>query len=296
MRKIGAFSISVCLVVLWGFTGIYAQDDLEIWREFVETLKSGRLTVDQIRPYEGMSREGKMERLQYLMEVSNRNSSWKEWEETPEIFPVENQVHFLIPLGFGGMTKTDYCFTFLKEEDRWYYRHMENITIRLDKTPEPPTSEFPDVSQDMKTWQRQEFFWSKMVYFYTVLTREKGKDFFPNLMRDGAGYYLMAKTWVPVVPPQRAFVLYLCWEQSRLRGNKVTLEVMTDQEAVIRIQTHFFALYKITGHLKNQISFEDYRRIFETIWQDRAVNAGWNLDITYEDPEGLECVFHLKSM
>lgn len=90
-----------------------------------------------------------------------------------------------------------------------------------------------------------------MVYFYTVLTREKGKDFFHNLMRDGAGYYLAAKTWIPFVPPQRAFVLYLC---------------------------------------------EDYRRIFETIWQDRAVNAGWNLDIAYEDPEGLECVFHLRSM
>ena len=73
------------------------------------------MNMDQIRPYEGMSKEGVMERLQSLMSVANRNSSWKEWEVTPGIFPVENQVHFLVPLGFGGKTKTDYCFTFLKE-------------------------------------------------------------------------------------------------------------------------------------------------------------------------------------
>ena len=36
-------------------------------------------------------------------------------------------------------------------------------------------------------------------------------------------------------------------------------------------------------HLKQQISFENYRRIFETIWQDRATNAGWKLVVTYED-------------
>jgi hypothetical protein len=109
---------------------------------------------------------------------------------------------------------------------------------------------------------------------------------------DGAGYALAAKTWVPFFPSHRAFMLYLCWEQSRLRENQVILEKLTDQEAIVKLKTHFFFLYKRTGHLKEQIPFEDYRRIFETIWQDRATNAGWNLKITYEDPECLKCVFH----
>ncbi|MCX6567163.1 MAG: hypothetical protein NTW38_12225 [Candidatus Aminicenantes bacterium] len=49
-----------------------------------------------------------------------------------------------------------------------------------------------------------------MVYFDSVLSREKGKDYLANLLRDGAGYYLSAKAWVPFLPPERAFILYLC--------------------------------------------------------------------------------------
>jgi len=29
-----------------------------------------------------------------------------------------------------------------------------------------------------------------------------------------------------------------------------------------------------------------------SFWQDRARAAGWNLEIRYEDPECLKCVFH----
>jgi hypothetical protein len=51
----------------------------------------------------------------------------------------------------------------------------------------------------------------------------------------------------------------------------------------------YFLLYQHTSHLKQQISFEDYRLIFETVWQDRATQAGWNLEIRYAEDE---CVFH----
>jgi hypothetical protein len=270
---------------------IKAPDNLVIWKEFVDLLKSGQLTQDRIKPHEFISKETQLRFLGNLKKASDRASSWGEWEAEPEVFPVENQVHFLIPLGFGGEKKTVYCFTFLKEENTWYYRHMENISIRLDKTPLPPTSDFPDLPEETKAWQRAEMYWSKMVYFYTVLSKEKGKEFFFNLMKDGAGYFLASKVWVPFLPPQRAFILYLCWEQSRLQGNNVVLQKLTDKEAVVDLQTHFFYLYKHAGHLKGQIDFEDYKKIFETIWQDRARNAGWNLDISYEDPECLKCVF-----
>ena len=94
------------------------------------------------------------------------------------------------------------------------------------------------------------------------------------------GYFLGAKTWVPFFPPHRAFILYLCWEQANLRGNKVTLVKLTDNEAIVRFdETNYFALYVRATHLKNQISIEDYAKIFEDIWQARADSAGWNLRI-----------------
>jgi hypothetical protein len=98
-----------------------------------------------------------------------------------------------------------------------------------------------------------------------------------------------ARTWVPFVPVSRAFILYLCWEQANLRGNRVTLEKLDDREATIALEPNFLKFYSQTdvGH---QISAEDYRRLFETIWQDRAEQAGWKLQIIYK---GDTCVFHL---
>jgi hypothetical protein len=283
---------AVLLIVFPSFSSAASDGNLQIWHEFVAALKSGQITADRIRPYEGISPEVILGQLAIFKAKSDSTNDWKEWEAPPEVFPVDNQVHFLISLGLGDTSKTPYCFTFLIDHDRWYYRHVEGIFIRLDQTPSPPTSEFPDLPEQTKAWQREETYWSQIVYFYSVLTKEKGKDYFLNLMKDGAGYFLEAKTWVPFVTPQRAFILFVCWEQSRLRENSVSLEKLTDTEAVIKLQSQFFYLYRIAGHLKGQIPFENYRRIFETIWQDRAANAGWALEITCDDPECLTSVFH----
>jgi len=269
----------------------YGQEDQIIWKEFLSAIKNGQMTLDQIRPYEGISKEGLLKRLTNFKGYHDKYNSWNEWEN-PKVLPVGNHVHFFVTSMWGGKTKSNFCFTFLTEGGHWYFRHVENVFIPLYLVTKLPASEFPDLPQETKAWQREETYWSQIVYLYNVLSKEKGKDYFLNLLLDGAGYALAAKTWVPFFPSRRAFVLYLCWEQSRLRENQVILEKLTDQEAIVKLQTHFFFLYKRTGHLKEQISFEDYRRIFETIWQDRATNAGWNLKITYEDPECLKCVFH----
>ncbi len=79
-------------------------------------------------------------------------------------------------------------------------------------------------------------------------------------------------------------ILYLCWAESRLYGNLVTLEKLTDEEAVVSLQTHFFFLYKRSSHMRQWLPFEEYRTIFETIWQDRAANAGWHLDDRIQGP------------
>jgi hypothetical protein len=69
---------------------------------------------------------------------------------------------------------------------------------------------------------------------FNFLSREKGKDYAFDWFRDGAGYFLEARTWVPLVPPGRAFILYLCWEQSNLLGNNVTLHKLDDSEALAK--------------------------------------------------------------
>jgi hypothetical protein len=90
------------------------------------------------------------------------------------------------------------------------------------------------------------------------------------------------------VSPERAFLLYLCWEQANLHGTEVTLSQLADDGAVVRLKPIYLMLYERTGHLRQQITLDDYRRLFEFRWHNRAASAGWELTISYD---GEECLF-----
>jgi hypothetical protein len=289
MAKSRLLSLLIGLLVIIGSQHVHGQDNLAIWKEFVAALKSGTLTAEQVHPLYGAPKEVLLEHLRQLKLASDANSSWADWEN-PEVFPVDGLVHFLVKLRIGPETTTDRCLSFIKEGHRWYYGHMEGIFIRLDKTPKPPTSDFPDVAAETKAWQREEIYWSEIVQLYLNIAKKNGKPYALDLLKSGPGYFVAAKSWVPFVAPARAFILYLCWNESRLRENLVVLEKLTDFEAVVSMQTHYFFLYKRATHLRQWIPFDEYRQIFETIWQDRAAAAGWTLEIKYEDPECLKCV------
>jgi hypothetical protein len=280
-----SYAIIILLVPFTAYS-VYGQDELEIWQEFVTALKKGEITSDNIHPYYENLREPILEFLRQIRE----EAQWAEFEAIPEIHRVGDQVHYLIALTLDGQ-KCTYCFTILVKENKWYFQHLESITLRLDKITSLPTSTFPDIPEGEKFHIREEIRASEHVRLFNFLAKEKGKEFAFNWFSDGAGYYLAAKVWVPFLPASKAFILYACWEQSNLRGNKVTLEKLNDNEASFRLRSTYLELYKITGHLKQQISFEDYRQIFNTIWLDRANNAGWDLEITYEQGE---CILHFN--
>jgi hypothetical protein len=284
------------LLSLLGGLGMLAQtgenqEALRIWNEFVAALKKGKMTSDRVKPYYEQLREPI---LRYLNEMKEK-ASWEEFAVEPEFHRVGNRFHFLIPLSYEG-SRVTYVFSFLSEPDAWYFQHLEAITIRLDKVGPLPTANFPDVPEETKAHIREETHWSREVWIFNLLARDKGKNFAFDILKDGNGYFLAARTWVPFIEPSRAFILYLCWEQANLRGNEVVLEQVEDREAVVSLRTHFFHLYNVTAHLKQQILFEDYKKIFETIWLDRARAAGWELRIEYIDNEfpAAECVFHFR--
>jgi hypothetical protein len=92
-------------------------------------------------------------------------------------------------------------------------------------------------------------------------------------------------SWVPFLPPHKAFILYACWDLANLHGNSVTLVALDETRAEIRAQLHYFALYRRAVHIAPQICEADYREIFETTWQDRAISAGWKVQFHYEEEE-----------
>jgi hypothetical protein len=262
------------------------QELIGVWRQFVSELKEGGLKEDKMRPYEEVRQMAPPALWLKWLSLMREKATWSEWEATPEIHQLGTTVHYLIPLTFDARKNT-FCFTFLLEENHWYFRHMESITIRLDQISPPPVSKFPDVTEQKKVWIREERRMQAQIDLFNFLSKEKGKEYAFNWFKDGAGYFLEAKTWVPFVAPRKAFILYLCWEQSNLQGNSVTLLRLDDDAALVKLEPTYFKLYEQTS-IQQKLNLEDYRRIFETQWQDRANSAGWNLEIHCQNAE---CTF-----
>ena len=281
----------LAFVVLTSAQASAPSADLTIWREFSALVQRGPFPRDRVRPLV----PGMEETLVGFLSKLPREPA--AWARVPEVVRIGPQINFIIP--FGDETRP-FNFVFIEEDGRWYFRHLEQVMLRLDKTPPPPTSTFPDTSEERKAWARDEIYWSQIVRFQAVLAPMIGRTAFLDLLRDGRGYSVAAQSWVPFLPAHRAFILYLCWDLAQLhgmntRGESVTLESLDDQVAVVRLRDPpFFRLYQVASHIRPQISYADYREIFETIWKDRAQAAGWTLTMDYLSPDGLDIVFRFS--
>ncbi|MFC2156449.1 hypothetical protein ACFLT9_01300 [Acidobacteriota bacterium] len=274
------------LLILGSFLFAAQGNDLEIWEEFVNLLENKKMTVEKIKGEYAADEQ----LLEWITGIKSRNDM-EEMILEPEVFRVENKVHFLKSLK-GENSEVNYLFSFIIVDGQWYFNHLEAIFIRLDKIGALPTMVFPDIPENQKTWARNEIRVSKMIQLWTFLTKGRGKEDAFNYFKDGPGFFVGAKTWVPFVPPAKAFILYLCWYQANLYGNPVALTKLEDNKAVVEMQPLYFLLYRRASHIKPQISFEDYRTLFETIWIDRAETAGWKLTITYQKDD--ICTFTFK--
>lgn len=252
------------------------EPELEAWAAFVRTLQAGSYPAADVRPYY----EDLRQPMVGFLDVMREKANWEEWRR-PKVLREEDEVHYLLPLTFDGETAT-YCFSFLREGDRWHFEHLEAITLMLDSLGPLPVRSFPDLEEEQKAWIREEIEISQEVRMFNTLAAQRGVSAALEWFKDGAGYALAARAWIPYVSPSRALILYACWEQARLRGNEVVLERLEDDSAVIRIRPRYFQLYEQAAHLRQQIPPELYRQLYETRWQDRAAAAGWDLILSCE--------------
>ncbi len=246
----------------------------QIWQEFLNYVRLGKIPLEKCEPIDPSFREvlaGFVRSIQtnFLLEME---------KTTPEVFLVENKVHFLLPL---GEDHRNYTFSFLSDGHDWKFHQVESIHLDFRPPLKLPQNTFPDLPADQKAWIIAEFQGTDQIRLFNFLADEKGKEFAYHWFQDGAGYVLAASVWIPFFPTPQAFILYLCWEQANLRGSQVTLLSLDDHNALVDLKPSFLELYQQTGHLKTMISYEDYRQLFETIWLDRAKNAGWAVQFSY---------------
>ena len=294
MKKTKKHLLIIIFATLLASQTMYAKNALSpetIWKEFTTYLKENKNIDNKIVPYYPSFKKPLERFIKILEEKVPKN----EWSVQPEVFHFENKICFLTDLT-EGKEKNTYCFTFFTKDNNWYFQHLETITIRLDKINKLPTSSFPDVTSSKKNWIRSEIYWTEQIRLFKYLSEKESKQFAYKWFKDGAGYVLAAKTWVPFFPVYKAFILYLCWEQSNLRGNTVTLISLSEHKAEVKIANPiFFSLYNNTAHFKQQINYTDYYNIFKSIWYDRASNAGWKLKLYYDNNKN-ELLLNFKSL
>jgi hypothetical protein len=279
---VGAWCVPVRTLSAQGASAASRAGDARVWREFTAMLWADSLPNERVAPLFEEFRTALRGFLDTLRVAGDR----AEWQRTPEQFRVGERLHFLMPLTVRGRTAT-YSFSFVTSDSGWTFEHLEAIHIRLDTLGPPPVSRFPDLPDADKTWIREEFEVAQDVQWLTALVREKGWDTALTWFADGAGYALASRVWVPFVEPERAFILYLCWEQAQLHGADVTLVALDSAQAVVRLRPLGFLQYSRSAHLRNQISLDDFRRLFEYRWRDRAMNARWSLSISYDGDEAV---------
>ena len=270
--------VAVLLAAAVGTGHAQAQqsEDLQVWREFIAWLQAGEIETERIRPLNDAWMDTFVGHLQNIA----ANVDWTEMEADPEFFRVGEKLHVITELSYDGSPVT-LCFSFLIEDGEWFYHHLEAIQIRLDRTGEPPVSDFPDLPDETKNWMRNERFVSNQIWLYKQLAEEKGWERALWWFLDGPGYAVNARTWVPFVEPARDYILFFCWDQAKLWGDEVTLERLDDTVAVVRIRSHVLELWERTAHLRTWLSREEYIGFWEGIWRSRAEASGWDVEITY---------------
>jgi hypothetical protein len=232
----------LCIALTLNAPAVQAQSTDSLWSEFLGSLYKGEMTADRLRPLTP-SLTGPL--LGYLQTI--RTSVPREsLPDHPESHSVGEYIHYIVPI----VDRTDtsiFCFTLMIDRSGWYFRHLENILLRLDTLSHFPVSSYPTIPETQKAWMREEKYWSQIVHLYTMFKKDGGPPRALEMFRDGAGYFLEAKSWVPLVAPERAFILYLAWEQSQLRGGNVTITHLDDSTASIDATPFFFQLYIENG-------------------------------------------------
>ncbi|MCL5273618.1 MAG: hypothetical protein M1434_02595 [Chloroflexi bacterium] len=202
-----------------------------------------------------------------------------------------NTIYFLFNLGEDA---TEYCASVDIEKDHWYFQHLESITIDFSTLPGVPCSgdALPDLPKQQLDWMRAEINMTERVRLFNYLAAEKSREFALDWFKDGAGFALAARAWVPYFEPRLAFIWYVAWSETHLHGNPVTVFSAGLEQSLIRFTDPLhWRLYRQTGHLSSQIGEQDYEALFDVIWQDRAQRAGWNLEIV-RSAHSIELRFH----
>ena len=245
-----------------------------IWDEFRDKLRCNQLTEsDCIRhsriDYAAFFRDEHTQPLKgFLIQ-----------QECPPFEQGEEKLIFTLK----SSDKDEIRLDFVVKDGRWFFYLIDGLTIPIKEIPSLPFSDFPPYHPDFENRMRMEAVITEKVFFYLRLKEEKGKEVALSWFRHGEGYKLNIEAWMPYFSLRKAFVLFSGWIENRYWGQKMVIEALSDEYAILVFKDHeLLHLYEVAGHLRPQISLEEYKELFEDQWRDRARCVGWQVRFEYD--------------
>ena len=185
----------------------------------------------------------------------------------------------------------DYRLDFSCDGFSWRLAFMECITLPVSGMEAVPYSEFVPLGKK-EVFIRREKEISRLVHFYLKFKELVSKEKALTMFYDGKGEYLCARSWVPFYNDELSYIAYSAWYESRINGETVVVQEFQKNRCVMIIYDHIWRkVYFTARHLTPIIEYAEYMELFESVWRDRAENAGWKIDFDYKG-ECTTLIFH----
>jgi hypothetical protein len=199
--------------------------------------------------------------------------------ENPIFEQGEDKYIFHIPLDDGWEVRLD----FIKENDKYKLSDLDSYTLPLKKVDNLPFNDYTPLPE-RENIMRQEYAITRIVDYYARLKDIIGKQEALNWFKDGKGEKTGVPAWMPYFTKRKAFIAYSAWIQNRLYGEDVYITKFSEEHSELLFKnSSWLFLYKVAGHLKHMIPYDEYIELFETIWKDRALWNEYNATFSYEN-------------
>lgn len=248
--------------------GIY----MDIWSEFRNKLKDNTLTESdfaaEMRAF-----------LQPLLCGEHAASRRRKFLEAPfDVYDSARGISVVL-----HCPDDDYRLDFSCDGYSWRLAFIECITLPVSGMEAVPYSKFVPLGKK-EAFIRKEKEISQLIYFYLKFKELVGRKEALTMFCDGRGEYICARSWVPFYSDGLAYIAYSAWYESRINGENVVVQEFQENRCVVVIYNHIWRnVYFMAGHLKPIIEYAEYMELFESVWKDRAQNAGWKIDFVYQD-------------
>jgi len=198
--------------------------------------------------------------------------------ENPIFEQGEDKYIFHIPLDDGWEVRLD----FICENDKYKLADLDGYTLPLKKVDQLPFNDYIPLPE-RESIMRQEYAITRTVDYYARLKEIIGKQEALNWFKDGKGEKTGVPAWMPYFTKRKAFIAYTAWMQNRIYGEDIYITKFSEEHSELLFKnSSWLFLYKVAGHLKHMIPYDEYIELFETIWKDRALWNEYNASFSYD--------------